>query len=57
MEPLPKLSFVCPMPWQDMTGDERRKFCTQCGHNVQNLSLLAHEERLALLERTKTERI
>ena len=57
MEPLPKLSFVCPMPWQDMTGDERRKFCTQCGHHVQNLSLLARKERLALLERAKTERI
>ena len=40
-----------------MTGSERWKYCTQCGHHVTNLSLLSAAERAALLERAKTERI
>jgi hypothetical protein len=57
MESPPKLSFVCPMPWREMTGHDRRKFCSECGHHVQNLSLLTRDERLSLLERARTERI
>ena len=53
----PKLSFACPMPWTTMTGSERWKYCTLCGHHVTNLSLLSAAERAALVERAKTERI
>ena len=53
----PKLAFACPMPWTTMTGTERWKYCTQCGHHVTNLSLLSAAERAALLERARTERI
>lgn len=45
------------MPWTEMTGTERWKYCAQCGHHVTNLSLLSAAERAALLERAKTERI
>ncbi len=47
----PKLSFACPLPWQNMTGSERAKFCEQCGHHVANFSLLTADERKALLQR------
>ena len=57
METPPKLSFACPMPWQAMSGDERRRFCAQCGHHVENLSLLSSGQRRALLDRAKHERV
>lgn len=57
METPPRLSFVCPLPWQNMNGDERSKFCSQCGHHISNISLLSHQERLALLERARVSRV
>lgn len=40
-----------------MSGDERLKFCSVCGHHIPNISLLARPERLALLERAKVEQL
>ena len=57
MDNPPKLSYACPLPWQQMTGDERRRFCSQCGHHVHNLSLLGRAEREALLARAGQERV
>ncbi len=53
----PKLSFACPLPWTEMSGSDRQKFCSQCGHHVRNLSLLSATERTALIARTRTERV
>lgn len=53
----PKLSFACPMPWTQMSGTDRQKFCHQCGHHVSNLSLLSATERAALISRSRTERV
>ena len=57
MEKAPTLSFQCPKLWQDMPGSETKRFCDECGHHVQNLSLLGEEARNQLLQRAKTERI
>ncbi len=53
----PTLSFQCPKLWQDMTGSETKRFCEECGHHVQNLSLLGNEAKNEILERAKTEKI
>lgn len=46
----PKLSFRCPMKWEDMTGDEKRRFCERCQKQVTNLSALTRAERRAFLK-------
>lgn len=53
----PKLSYVCPIPWENLRGDEREKFCEKCGHNVTNLSELSAEARAALLAKVGKERL
>jgi len=40
-----------------MSGTERSKFCSQCGHHVRNLSLMSAVERAEILRRLKTERV
>lgn len=40
-----------------MSGSERLKYCSQCGHHVSNLSLLSATERSALIARAKNERV
>jgi len=57
MEAPPQLSFACPLPWKNMSGDERMKFCSVCGHQIQNLSPLSRQERLALLDRAKVAQV
>ena len=53
----PRISFVCPLPWTQMSGSERTRFCRQCSHHVRNLSLLSAGERTALLARAREERV
>jgi hypothetical protein len=55
MSSFPKLSYICPIPWSTLSGDERRKFCEKCGLHVTNLSELGKEERAILLKRAETE--
>jgi hypothetical protein len=57
MTAFPKLSYVCPIRWNELRGDEREKFCTQCGHRVNNLSAISQVEREALLAKAGTERL
>ncbi|MEO7413223.1 MAG: hypothetical protein ABIZ81_07685 [Opitutaceae bacterium] len=49
MNAFPKLSFACPIPWENLSGDERARFCERCGRTITNLSELNHQERAALL--------
>jgi len=34
----------CPAAWDDMTGDDRRRFCPHCQKFVHNLSAMARDE-------------
>src|SRR4029453_10412011 len=34
----------CPASWDEMTGDERVRFCKQCNLHVYNLSEMSREE-------------
>lgn len=57
MNSFPKLSFACPVKWDTLRGDERERFCEQCGHRVSNLSVMSTAERQDLLARAGQERI
>lgn len=57
MSTFPQLSYVCPIRWEELVGDDREKFCATCGHHVSNLSLMSTREREALLAHARTERL
>lgn len=51
---LPLLSKVhvatpCDVPWDTMTGDDRKRFCSQCSKHVYNLSEMSAQEAETLL--------
>ncbi len=43
----------CSMNWSDMTGDEAVRYCGECKLNIHNLSSLADQEVVALLDRKR----
>jgi hypothetical protein len=34
----------CPVAWDDMAGNDRARFCNQCGLNVYNISAMTKQE-------------
>src|SRR5262245_59089137 len=38
------IATPCPMPWEQMTGDERVRFCGECRKNVYNISAMKQIE-------------
>jgi len=42
-------TLLCPKPWESMSGDESRRFCSYCKKHVHNLVALTAQERLNLL--------
>jgi hypothetical protein len=46
---VPKLSFTCPMDWNGMRGDDKKRFCEHCQLHVHNLSAMTTQEQDALL--------
>ena len=57
MSSFPSLSYVCPIRWDEMRGDERERFCSRCHRTVVNLSLLTATERADLLARTPPDQL
>ncbi|MGH8018586.1 MAG: hypothetical protein ACREIA_09885 [Opitutaceae bacterium] len=53
----PRLSFVCPIAWDRLSGEETAKYCDVCRRTVPNLSLMDTRERQALLESARTESV
>jgi hypothetical protein len=53
----PKLSYACPIPWSGLRGDEKARFCEQCGRTITNLSELSEEERIAHLSGDRDEEL
>jgi hypothetical protein len=51
-----KVVAPCPIKWETMTGDEQKRFCSQCNLNVHNLSAMSAREAVAVVKRSKTER-
>jgi hypothetical protein len=48
-----QVASPCHADWNDMTGDERVRFCGSCAKNVYNLSGMTRREATDLLVRTE----
>lgn len=57
MEQAPRLSYVCPIPWDSMKGSASARFCESCQRTIPNLSLISRAEREAILAKLGTEEI
>jgi len=44
------IASPCPKRWDELDGDERKRFCSQCTLHVHNLSAMRREEAEAFLE-------
>ncbi len=44
----------CPKKWDDLDGNERRRFCEQCGKHVHNLSLASSQETAQLTRQVES---
>lgn len=47
---VPAIQKPCPMSWDSMQGDEKRRFCEHCQLHVHNLSEMSTQEQVALME-------
>lgn len=50
-----RVGTPCPMKWEELQGDERRRYCDHCSLSVFNLSALPRAEAQALLAERATE--
>jgi hypothetical protein len=48
-----KIASPCPKQWEEMTGDDKCRFCGHCQLHVHNLSAMSDRERDEFVERTK----
>ena len=44
-----QIAEPCPMPWDSMHGDDRRRFCDACGKHVHHLSAMSHADAESLV--------
>src|SRR5947207_4577069 len=44
-----RVPHPCEVPWSDMAGDERVRFCRQCGRHVYNLRQMTAEDGARLI--------
>jgi hypothetical protein len=42
---VPAIEKPCPMKWDDMKGDEKRRYCEHCHLHVHNLSAMTPQEQ------------
>jgi len=46
------IASPCNVPWDAMTGDDRRRYCGRCRLHVYDLSRMTRKEAVSLLDRT-----
>ncbi|HRJ73125.1 MAG TPA: hypothetical protein PLS03_12950 [Terrimicrobiaceae bacterium] len=49
MKIFPRIESPCPKSWSSLVGDDKKRFCEQCGLHVHNLSAMNTAERAAFL--------
>lgn len=47
---VPLINKPCPVSWDTMQGDEKRRFCQHCQLHVHNLSAMTTDEQVAVLK-------
>jgi hypothetical protein len=45
-----EIADPCPVDWDALAGDQRRRFCPRCGLDVHNLSAMTRKEASRLVE-------
>jgi hypothetical protein len=45
-----QIASPCPAKWEDMTGDDKVRFCSQCQKNVYNISKMTSVEAESLIK-------
>jgi hypothetical protein len=45
-----RIASPCPARWEDMAGDDRKRFCSQCRLHVYNIAAMTRAEAVALIE-------
>ena len=55
LDVLPRIEIAtpCDASWDDMAGDERKRFCQQCELHVYNLAAMTEQEAVQLIEETQ----
>ena len=48
-----RIATPCPISWEQMTGDDRVRFCDHCQLNVYNISELSRSEAETLIASTE----
>jgi len=48
-----QIAVRCPANWDEMTGDEKKRFCGQCKLHVHNLSAMTELEAERLLQEAR----
>ena len=48
-EPAIQIRTPCPKRWEELVGDERRRFCSECSLHVHNSAALTQREAQALV--------
>ena len=48
-----EIATPCDASWDDMAGDERKRFCQQCELHVYNLAAMTEQEAVQLIEETQ----
>ncbi len=48
-----EIATPCDASWDDMAGDERKRFCQQCELHVYNLASMTEQEAVQLIEETQ----
>jgi hypothetical protein len=43
------IPIACPVPWDEMHGNDRTRFCDKCSQNVHDVSELTKEEAVQLV--------
>jgi hypothetical protein len=47
------VSSPCPMKWEDLTGNDRIRFCGKCRLHVYNLAIMSREEVATIVGSTR----
>ncbi len=52
-----RIASPCNASWDDMEGDDRKRFCGDCALHVYNLAGLTSDEAMGLIERSEGRRL
>lgn len=48
-----EIASPCPKKWEEMQGDDTRRFCDGCGHHVYNFASMTRDEAETLLRESE----